>query len=755
AWNNALAIQGRVLQPTRDGNTLNARVQGTMLYDVEITVNDARVVGDCTCPYYESYGMCKHIAAVLVRWFRAPHTFGPGSGAAKTAVNIPPLAVNPAPEPDTRYTSPAWLECSPAEMEQQDAANRLAEHLSDMTVATLREIAAGRQWTLRATLKAAIIEQFAAYMTDSQEIHAALSSLSESEYTILALTAVAGNHTPVGVSGRLSEMLTDLGKPLQRQKVQRTLLQLANAPLIISSQLGKDPSYEEVFVPQALWPHLPALLERLIPGADDLPDTTSAASMYYSQPRRMVDAALQMLLSIDHLPPERAPRTPRPVIENELKWLRDWEYDPEELARLEASGKLRRDQQLMLTTPPPPRSLTAEHIERFVAFFHNDWSVDFLFSLLETAGLVRPGNPVRVDERAKRAFFQQQPAVQLAILFDAYTNMLSWQEMWEVLRAAPQLKLMHSARSSQYSVDATQAGVQQKMTRLRNFFLQTLAWLPEDRWIPVESVIKLLVRLTPTFDQTWPHQSSYYGYAQNWHFTWEGKKPGVAPEDWSRVQGAAMGAILLGPLSWFGLVDLRVTGSDVTHFRLHGLAFLYRQSAPAVEIDRPIPVASAMPAPVADLPVIEGDTIRLNRLVGDAAMLLEKIAQPRSIALNNIVYQLDVTRVHRAFEAGATVALLVAEWNACFGSAMPESLHARLQAWWDGYGSLRIYQKLTLIEFGDDHALREMRAVSALDEVLLVELSPHAVLIPSSAIDRLMAALQRAGYTPKLTDGAE
>jgi hypothetical protein len=60
-----------------------------------------------------------------------------------------------------------------------------------------------------------------------------------------------------------------------------------------------------------------------------------------------------------------------------------------------------------------------------------------------------------------------------------------------------------------------------------------------------------------------------------------------------------------------------------------------------------------------------------------------------------------------------------------------------------------------LIEFGDDYALREMRAVTPLDAALLVELSPRAVLIPADAVERLMAALQKAGYTPKSTDGVE
>ena len=358
-----------------------------------------------------------------------------------------------------------------------------------------------------------------------------------------------------------------------------------------------------------------------------------------------------------------------------------------------------------------------------------------------------------VPETAKAAFLRQPPAAQLAILFDAYTDLLGWQELWEVMRAnAPHLQLLRMARGAPYDATATPKGLQEQMRQLRKVFLQVLAWLPEEHWLPVETVLPLLVRLTPVFEAGW-QQMNYYGYAQQWHFAWDRRRLGKKPEDWSQLQGAAFGIMLLGPLAWFGLVDLQLTANDLTHFRLHGLAHLLRGSAPAIDLDRPVPgmaPAIAVTAP----PTVEGDAIHLKTLAGNGTLLLEKIAHPQSVKLNNIVYQLDVARVHRTFEGGATVGALLAEWERCFG-APPDTLRTRLESWWQGYGAVRLYQKLTLIEFGDDYALREMRMVTPLDEVLLVELSPRTVLIPAAAVDRLLKALQKAGYTPKLTDGVE
>jgi len=83
---------------------------------------------------------------------------------------------------------------------------------------------------------------------------------------------------------------------------------------------------------------------------------------------------------------------------------------------------------------------------------------------------------------------------------------------------------------------------------------------------------------------------------------------------------------------------------------------------------------------------------------------------------------------------------------------MPEAIRDQLAAWWDAYGRVRIYENLTVIEFSDDYALAEVKAVTPLEKSIIAEISPRLVIIRQEAVAPLTEALEKAGYTPKQTD---
>ncbi len=94
-------------------------------------------------------------------------------------------------------------------------------------------------------------------------------------------------------------------------------------------------------------------------------------------------------------------------------------------------------------------------------------------------------------------------------------------------------------------------------------------------------------------------------------------------------------------------------------------------------------------------------------------------------------------------------------WEKWLAVPLPAAIHRQMIAWWEAYGQVRLYENVTVIEFGDAYALTEMKAATSLAQHLIAEISPILVLIPVSAVNTLVSELEKAGYTPKQTDLVE
>ncbi len=147
----------------------------------------------------------------------------------------------------------------------------------------------------------------------------------------------------------------------------------------------------------------------------------------------------------------------------------------------------------------------------------------------------------------------------------------------------------------------------------------------------------------------------------------------------------------------------------------------------------------------------DGHTILADptALLPEVYKLFNRIARLVETTPQRFSYELDVRLVYATFEAGQTLDEILAAWDEYLSVPMPAAIRDRLTRWWEGYGQVRIYEDVSLIEFGDDYALTEMKAVTSLAKHLVVEISPRLVLVSPAAVETLTAELEAAGYTPK------
>lgn len=743
----------------RRGDRLTSKVVGTRVYDVEIQVSDIAVMATCTCPVG---GGCKHIAAVLLRWVESPRLFRVEEAESTETVGSLEVNLSVALPPTPPKAQPVWLGESFAARQSREQGI-LRAMLEQRTVADMREIAAARGWRLSGTRKADIVDQLLAQMESMGETAKAIYSLDIEDQQVLRSVALhSGSRAALG---RTAEQTALAQGPLTKyEKATAYLYHLLEVGLLFSTLDGsisftQYSGFTPDLVPFALGRTFPPLLETVVPSTWELEKAESGHTVHLADPTASVRAVQNLLLLFEQDPPAlRAPQ-PRPRIEKFNTGLQGWSYVPKEVANLLAqSPRDVRQQDAILTVPPPDYALSEETIEKLLPLGQNLKRLDFLYALLVAAGLVQSGSPVKPWPSGRDVYLMLGPAQQHAALARSYFRMTGWTELWEVERRTPQLRIRR--RTNAYY--QTPESVLNELVEYRRLALRLLAYLPDNRWITAGQIVPLL----QIFWTRIGSQSNIYNNANrtpsNWFLAWDDKELDEENgTDWRRGVWAFFSAILQGPVHWIGLADLVLDGEKLHAFRLHGLADLYWDRVESLDFAELSPPVSEVSESTPTGEEESSDALSVDktgRIRVDTAVitvpghnLLRKLGRVVSSMVGLFVYKLDLDVVYATFESGLTLDDLVAEWNAALPVEMPRSVHSQLSQWWKSYGQTRIYRNATLIEFGDDYALTEMKAVTGLEKALVAELSPRLVLIDRNAVSDLVAQLEKAGYTPKVS----
>jgi hypothetical protein len=500
------------------------------------------------------------------------------------------------------------------------------------------------------------------------------------------------------------------------------------------------------FVPRAILRVLPPLLEDVIPAASNPPSGVSAIRQ--ADYLAFVRAANQVTLLLEQSPVALRPPMPRPRLEKFHAALQEWDYAPHEIQQAKENRQLTGYSDLTLTVPPPPRCLPDEVIQRLAPLIGGETQLEFGYALLVAAGVLLPGSPVTIWPEVQEQFLRQSEPAQRATLARTYFQMRSWSVLWEILRAHDDLRL----RRAYFSQYFKPKDLQDDLIHFRHLALRALACLPDDKWVALPDLLELMSVLWPRFDRTVWQEEYYHSHTPAWFLASPNGTP-LDADGWALAQGRFIVQTIAGPLHWLGLADLGLGAQGLAAFRLHGLADLYwdREETPTPKAGTTQREPTRTPA---DAVAIDAHTIRVvpSQIEAQAHNLLNRIARLESVSAEQFAYRLDSQATYTSFEAGLTLAEIAAAWEAWLPVAMPPAIQDQLASWWQAYGRVRIYKDLTVIEFDDEYALAEMKAVTPLEKHIVAEISPRMVLIHPEAVEALVEALEQAGYTPKQTN---
>ena len=387
---------------------------------------------------------------------------------------------------------------------------------------------------------------------------------------------------------------------------------------------------------------------------------------------------------------------------------------------------------------PSPSPLAVKDLRRVAARLGQPpAAVAFAARLLLELRVLEGAGRLRLSEGRLQALFAMVPEGRLGALARAWLGARDWTELALVFGEEGPLRLYNK----QYWYYPGSPFLLNEAARVRSLVAHLVGRLPPGVWYDFSAFAERLqglasIGVLPPFPRNWRIAG---------HDGATGERPTPVAED-ALLLASLAGAVLAGPLTWLGLVYVR--GKD-----WRPLAFQVRPEAAVLVgrdwVDRP----AASPR----LVVGEDGNVLVPAGTADVSLLtfLGQAGELVGASAAGITYHLTARGMQGLFDAGITgpeVQRLLVERA---GTPLPATVAAAIDRWWAGYGTVRLYDEITVIELGDDFVLPELLATSSLGSCLLHVFSPRLIAVEQAAVADLVAELTRLGHAPRIVDSAE
>jgi hypothetical protein len=742
ARGDALQREGHVLAGDVEGLTVQGSVRGTWnrVYQVAVSQQNGRFTATCSCG---RPGVCQHAVSLLLESLRQPHGFRHDPISARRS-----HASLADAGPSTPDLSPSGLsDWSPAALMAEVTAS-----LDLLSLAQLRDVARKRGIShSRAKNKGELIALLAPPLISPEGIAAATADLDREERLALDAAYLVATRTP-STSVALAEAYRALGGKLGTAPLEALT---SRALLLPAPTAGYQPG--TYILPRGVSASLPRW--DTLPGAPPSsaaprPDQPAAAPLPAQPSPIAVD---DLLLIVVHAirrgivgssavsSPEQSAPSSLELADNFDEAEEDDDWDDNEDGNDVADDP---DAEVLLIDVDDADGsaagfldgvgLSVDEIDRLVTESGSSRStILFAIELLQTLGIVEGTARLVIRDDTWSELNALPPARRLAALAQAWLHDTGWAELalagernWWALAPETSLKGL---------VMTILVG----LPLLRAMVAQLLGRLPPGPWHRVSDVVDLIGKFRNVPQSGLANQvalvrgSSPGGYVRQ---SFLRIREDLLPDRHRTI----VEAMLAGPLAWLGLVDLSFANGRPQQFAVRPAAGVLGYRA----IDPPeVSAPSLTIGPDLVVQVPPGADSTTHSLLARAGELIE--ASPAGAR-----YRLAPASVASLFDAGITGPQLAEFLVERSATPLPAVARATLDHWWTSYGSLRLYDELSLLELGDSQLLAELLATTSLRSALVHAFSPQLVAVQSGQLARVIDELTRLGYTPRVVEEA-
>ena len=752
-------------------------------YNVEVEVRDGSSwIATCTCNQHAS--ICTHAAALLYQWVSHPTTFTSALSSPASSIT-PPVKYGGADHvQDTRRglsgaQRSAFQSFAPTASAERSAAHfnpsatrqvgNIAELLAQSGLSELRGIA--REYDIATTglNKQQLVEAITEAFQQPEVVKRMAGKLEKPQRQLLAaLTLAGGSMNDEDLRGLYERF--SLGSPGQ---LQNTLLALQEKAFILRTSLNGSLQQRIGLSGSSLdlnW-RIPAEVRNALHVMLPVTSFDFEASNNGDKPVPTIHAAGSYDLLADLLLIGRA--------------LDGYPVEREE-KRPERGGAGSMPRTLNVTTTdgsisiPPPGSIPSSSLletlqgalPRSMAF------LCFAVRLLRMAEILYKDDAttpcLRVLPNAARLLLGPGHSDVVRELFMHWLNQPGYEELFDLQEEGVQLR----CRTTPLNQPALRSGeLETENSEARLTLIALLAQAPLNRWINFPAFARFVYRLNPLFLQRRQQQFS----SPHWWIEQEEGHP-LHPaqlNDWLNAEGRYLARLLQGPLHWWGITDIVLSSDErLLAFRLTPMASILTGDIAEQRVEDPFTgtpegtqlSSGHVSAEICASMIAVADDGKLlvpsSSSCWEVIELIENFAEVMGVQDGQLCYQLTPKSLSDAFSRGQSpVSLLqllreVAKqtsgsthsMNIQHESRPVEQMLGRLEQRIANYGRIRLYTDATLLEVADTAVLRELSALTSIDEQVVHTVHPTLMILKKQGGERLAEELKRRGQVPLLHD---
>jgi len=377
----------------------------------------------------------------------------------------------------------------------------------------------------------------------------------------------------------------------------------------------------------------------------------------------------------------------------------------------------------------------------------------FAFRLLRLADLLHkddggmPGS-LRLLPNAARLLLGPASAEVARDLFELWLTHAGYEELFDLQEEGLQLK----CRTTPLNNPILRPGeLEAENSEARQLLVALVAQAPLNQWVSFSAFARFIYRLNPTFLQ----KRQRLFPSPHWWLEQEEGRPLQPAQmgDWMRAEGHYLARLLRGPLHWWGISDLALSGDGrLLAFRLTPVAGLLLNGVEPVEQE----VEEAQErAPVLD--VLETGELLIESRTDSWPLieLIEDFAEVAGVRGGRLCYRLApgslAEALGRGQQPGNLLKLLRKIAKDEEDSNSPLScLLAQLEGWIASYGRIRLYTGVSMVEVADNLVMRELSATTSLEEQIVKSITPTLMILTKQGMERIVEDLKRRGQSPLL-----